>query len=102
MCSLSLKIIYYLDTGGLFLWAQSLFVLAQLLTGGLLHVNELDPVRRYLPSFNRPRRAGRYSAFQVSSLKLGWPLSSDVLSRSEIESGAVHIKVLYISNYCLF
>ncbi|XP_061382467.1 probable phosphorylase b kinase regulatory subunit beta isoform X1 [Danaus plexippus] len=52
------------DTGGLFLWAQSLFVLAQLLTGRLLHVNELDPVRRYLPSYNRPRRAGRYSAFQ--------------------------------------
>ncbi|XP_045512469.1 probable phosphorylase b kinase regulatory subunit beta isoform X5 [Pieris brassicae] len=53
------------DTGGLFLWAQSLFVLAQLLTGGLLHVNELDPIRRYLPSYNRPRRAGRYSAFQA-------------------------------------
>ncbi|XP_053605602.1 probable phosphorylase b kinase regulatory subunit beta isoform X3 [Plodia interpunctella] len=52
------------DTGGLFLWAQSMFVLAQLLTGGLLHVNELDPIRRYLPSYNRPRRAGRYSAFQ--------------------------------------
>ncbi|XP_046961830.1 probable phosphorylase b kinase regulatory subunit beta [Vanessa cardui] len=53
------------DTGGLFLWAQSLFVIAQLLTGGLLHVNELDPIRRYLPSYNRPRRAGRYSAFQA-------------------------------------
>ncbi|CAG9098416.1 hypothetical protein JYU34_002377 [Plutella xylostella] len=52
------------DTGGLFLWAQSMFVLAQLLTGGLLHVNELDPIRRYLPSYNRPRRGGRYSAFQ--------------------------------------
>ncbi|XP_073941999.1 probable phosphorylase b kinase regulatory subunit beta [Choristoneura fumiferana] len=52
------------DTGGLFLWAQAMFVLAQLLTGGLLHVNELDPIRRYLPSYNRPRRAGRYSAFQ--------------------------------------
>ncbi|XP_072936893.1 probable phosphorylase b kinase regulatory subunit beta isoform X2 [Epargyreus clarus] len=53
------------DTGGLFLWAQAMFVLAQLLTGGLLHVNELDPIRRYLPSYNRPRRAGRYSAFQA-------------------------------------
>ncbi|XP_013168313.1 PREDICTED: probable phosphorylase b kinase regulatory subunit beta isoform X2 [Papilio xuthus] len=53
------------NKGGLFLWAQSLFVLAQLLTGGLLHVNELDPIRRYLPSYNRPRRAGRYSAFQA-------------------------------------
>nr|XP_021206842.1 probable phosphorylase b kinase regulatory subunit beta isoform X3 [Bombyx mori]XP_021206843.1 probable phosphorylase b kinase regulatory subunit beta isoform X3 [Bombyx mori]XP_037866538.1 probable phosphorylase b kinase regulatory subunit beta isoform X3 [Bombyx mori] len=53
------------NKAGLFLWGQSLFVLAQLLTGGLLHVNELDPIRRYLPSYNRPRRAGRYSAFQA-------------------------------------
>lgn len=51
--------------GGLFLWNQSLFILAQLLTAGLLHINELDPIRRYLPSYNRPRKGGRYSAFQV-------------------------------------
>lgn len=50
----------------LFLWGQSMFIIAQLLTAGLLHINELDPIRRYLPSYNRPRRAGRYSAFQVS------------------------------------
>ncbi|XP_055921822.1 probable phosphorylase b kinase regulatory subunit beta isoform X2 [Eupeodes corollae] len=49
----------------LFLWGQSLFIIAQLLTGGLLHINELDPIRRYLPSYNRPRRGGRYSAFQA-------------------------------------
>ncbi|XP_058979879.1 probable phosphorylase b kinase regulatory subunit beta isoform X3 [Musca domestica] len=49
----------------LFLWGQSMFIIAQLLTGGLLHINELDPIRRYLPSYNRPRRAGRYSAFQA-------------------------------------
>lgn len=42
-----------------------MFILAQLLTGGLLHINELDPIRRYLPSYNRPRKGGRYSAFQV-------------------------------------
>jgi len=51
--------------GGLYLWAQAMFVIAQLLTAGLLHVNELDPIRRYLPSYNRPRKGGRYSAFQV-------------------------------------
>lgn len=49
----------------LFLWGQSMFIIAQLLTAGLLHINELDPIRRYLPSYNRPRRGGRYSAFQV-------------------------------------
>lgn len=52
----------------IFLMGQSLFIIAQLLTAGLLHVNELDPIRRYLPSYNRPRKGGsRYSAFQVSS-----------------------------------
>lgn len=49
----------------MYLWNQAMFVIAQLLTAGLLHINELDPIRRYLPSYNRPRRAGRYSAFQV-------------------------------------
>lgn len=50
----------------LYLWNQAMFIIAQLLTAGLLHINELDPIRRYLPSYNRPRRAGRYSAFQVN------------------------------------
>lgn len=49
----------------LFLWNQALYVIAELLTSNLLHINELDPIRRYLPSYNRPKRPGRYSAFQV-------------------------------------
>jgi len=55
----------------IFLMGQSLFIIAQLLTAGLLHVNELDPIRRYLPSYNRPRKGGsRYSAFQVFKLHI--------------------------------
>ena len=27
--------------------------------------NELDPIRRYMPSYNRPKQTARYSAFQV-------------------------------------
>ncbi|XP_015430150.1 PREDICTED: probable phosphorylase b kinase regulatory subunit beta [Dufourea novaeangliae] len=54
----------------IYLWNQAMFVIAQLLTAGLLHINELDPIRRYLPSYNRPRKAGRYSAFQVSKNNL--------------------------------
>ena len=53
----------------IYLWNQAMFIIAQLLTANLLHINELDPIRRYLPSYNRPRRAGRYSAFQVDSTK---------------------------------
>jgi phosphorylase kinase alpha/beta subunit len=63
-----LRCVSEVGSGGnspIFLWNQALFIIAQLLTGGLLHINELDPVRRYLPSYNRPRKVGRYSAFQV-------------------------------------
>lgn len=52
--------------GDLFLWGQSLYFIASLLMEGLVHVNEIDLIRRYLPSYNRPRKVGRYSAFQVS------------------------------------
>lgn len=52
------------------LWGQSMFILSQLLTTGLLHINELDPIRRYLPSYNRPRKGGRYSAFQGTATDL--------------------------------
>lgn len=55
------------EDGPLFLWGQSVFIIAQLLTSGLLHINELDTIRRYLPSYNRPRKGGRYSAFQVKT-----------------------------------
>ncbi|XP_014600411.1 PREDICTED: probable phosphorylase b kinase regulatory subunit beta isoform X1 [Polistes canadensis] len=53
------------DESPMYLWNQAMFVISQLLTASLLHINELDPIRRYLPSYNRPRRAGRYSAFQA-------------------------------------
>ena len=48
----------------LFLMGQALLIITDLLTSKLLHVSELDPIRRYLPSSSRPRRTGRYSAFQ--------------------------------------
>ncbi|XP_050425684.1 probable phosphorylase b kinase regulatory subunit beta isoform X2 [Adelges cooleyi] len=54
----------------LFLWNQALYIIAQLLTSNLLHMNELDPIRRYLPSYNRPKRPGRYSAFQGTATDL--------------------------------
>ena len=54
------------SAGNLFLWGQALYVIASLLAEGLVHINEIDPIRRYLPSYNRPRKiGGRYSAFQV-------------------------------------
>jgi len=47
----------------LFLWGQAMYVIASLLTNKLLQIWDLDPIRRYLPSHNRPRLSSRYSAF---------------------------------------
>ncbi|XP_069983940.1 probable phosphorylase b kinase regulatory subunit beta isoform X4 [Penaeus vannamei] len=54
----------------LFLWGQSVWIIASLLMDKLLHINELDLIRRYLPSYNRPRKGGRYSAFQGTASDL--------------------------------
>ncbi|XP_074596795.1 putative phosphorylase b kinase regulatory subunit beta isoform X2 [Brevipalpus obovatus] len=48
----------------MYLMGQALLLITRLLSSGLLHINELDPIRRYMPSYNRPRKTGRYSAFQ--------------------------------------
>ncbi|GAB6026744.1 hypothetical protein CHUAL_013250 [Chamberlinius hualienensis] len=59
------------QSGCVFLWGQALYVISQLLVDGLLTINELDPIRRFLPSFNRPRGiGGRYSAFQGTASDL--------------------------------
>lgn len=39
----------------------SLFITAE----GMININELDPIRRYLPAAERPRPNSRYSSFQV-------------------------------------
>ena len=51
----------------LHLWGQSMLIMSDLLTSQLLNVHELDPIRRHMPSFNRPKVDSRYSAFEVSS-----------------------------------
>lgn len=58
------------DVDNLFMMGQAFYVIAQLLLEGLLHISELDPIRRYLPSYNRPRRTDRYSAFQCAATDL--------------------------------
>lgn len=59
-----------IQPGSLFLWGQSLYIISQLLVDGLVQINELDPIRRYLPSYSRPRKTGRYSAFQGAASDL--------------------------------
>ena len=52
----------------MYLMGQSVLLITQLLLGGLLQVHELDPLRRYTPSYERNRKMGRYSVFQVKVL----------------------------------
>ncbi|XP_046550516.1 LOW QUALITY PROTEIN: phosphorylase b kinase regulatory subunit beta-like [Haliotis rubra] len=52
------------STDGIFMWGQAVYLISQLLTDGLLNVNELDPIRRYLPALERPKFSARYSKFQ--------------------------------------
>ena len=56
------------DGEKLFLWSQSLLIISDLLTSQLLNVHELDPIRRHLPSFSRPKLATKYSAFEVGAV----------------------------------
>jgi hypothetical protein len=44
---------------------QAVLLITQLLINGLLQINELDPIRRFMPSYDRTRKIGRYSVFQV-------------------------------------
>ncbi|KAG1714606.1 putative phosphorylase b kinase regulatory subunit beta [Nymphon striatum] len=55
-----------------FMWGQSMYIISQLLVNNLLHIHELDLIRRFLPSYNRPRSllSNRYSAFQGSASDL--------------------------------
>lgn len=53
------------------LMGQAVLLITQLLLNGLLQINELDPLRRYTPSFERNRnKMGRYSVFQGTASDL--------------------------------
>ena len=49
----------------IFLWGQAMMIIADLLTSHLVTVDEIDPIRRHLPSSNRPNKGTRYSSFEV-------------------------------------
>ncbi|OTF80695.1 phosphorylase b kinase regulatory subunit beta-like protein [Euroglyphus maynei] len=48
----------------LHLMSQSVLLVAQLLIGGFLDIKELDPIRRYSPSYERNRKNGPNSVIQ--------------------------------------
>ncbi|XP_029835256.2 probable phosphorylase b kinase regulatory subunit beta isoform X1 [Ixodes scapularis] len=71
------------DVDNLFMMGQALHIISKLLLEGLLHITELDPVRRYLPSCNRPRRTDRYSAFQGKAVSAATDLVVQVVLIAE-------------------
>lgn len=58
------------STDQLYLTGQSILLITRLLLAGLVHPNELDPLRRHMPSYDRPKKIGRYSSFQATSSDL--------------------------------
>ena len=53
----------------IFLWGQAMYIISELLTKNLLHIYELDPIKRYLPCYARQKPVGRYSSFLGNTLK---------------------------------
>lgn len=53
------------SASNIFIWGQSMMLMADLLTSQLISVTDLDPIRRHLPSATRPKTGGRYSTFEV-------------------------------------
>ncbi|CAF1192207.1 unnamed protein product [Rotaria sordida] len=53
--------------GNFFLFGQAVWIICQLLVDKLLTVSDLDPIRRYLPPCDRPKRNSRYSSIQDAS-----------------------------------
>merc|ERR1719188_1434396 len=43
-----------------FLWGQAMFIISELLVNNLVYLYEVDPIKRYLPCYARPKPTGRY------------------------------------------
>ncbi|XP_054160687.1 probable phosphorylase b kinase regulatory subunit beta isoform X2 [Oppia nitens] len=58
------------DSSCLYLMGQAVLIITQLLSDGLLQPVELDPIRRFMPSYDRTQKIGRYSVFQGTASDL--------------------------------
>ncbi|KAI7690073.1 putative phosphorylase b kinase regulatory subunit beta [Sarcoptes scabiei] len=57
-------------SSALHLMGQSVLLITQLLLGKYLEITELDPIRRYCCSYERNRKAGRFSVFQGTTAEI--------------------------------
>jgi len=75
-----------------FLWGQAMFIISELLTNNLLHMYELDPIKRYLPCYARQKPVGRYSSF------LGGAAASDLVIQVVMIAESTRLQCM-LANY---
>jgi len=75
-----------------FLWGQAMFIISELLTNNLLHMYELDPIKRYLPCYARQKPVGRYSSF------LGGTAASDLVIQVVMIAESTRLQCM-LANY---
>lgn len=75
-----------------FLWGQAMFIISELLTNNLLHIYELDPIKRYLPCYARQKPVGRYSSF------LGGTAASDLVIQVVMIAESTRLQCM-LANY---
>lgn len=73
-----------------FLMGQAVLLTTRLLLAGLVHPSELDPLRRHMPSHDRPKRIGRYSSFQA--------ISSDLVVQTILIAESISLQAM-MANY---
>lgn len=74
----------------IFLMGQAILLITRLLLAGLVHPSELDPLRRHMPSHDRPRRIGRYSSFRA--------ISSDLVVQTILIAESIRLQAM-MANY---
>merc|ERR1719357_1974454 len=77
-----------------FLWGQAMFIISELLTHNLVYIYELDPIKRYLPCYARPKPVGRYSSFSF----LGGKAASDLVIQVVLISESTRLQCM-LANY---
>jgi len=80
------------DQNDVFLWGQAMFIISELLTKNLLHIFELDPIKRYLPCYARQKPVSRYSSF------IGGKAASDLVIQVVMIAESTRLQCM-LANY---
>lgn len=73
-----------------YITGQAILLITRLLLANLVHPNELDPLRRHMPSHDRPKRIGRYPSFRA--------ISSDLVVQVVLIAESIRLQAM-MANY---